>query len=204
MPERRSRSLDAIRSVNSALDVVVVTPHNLGEWLVADVALPPQYDFLSLVHRSDVPPLHLLHVHGGGYADVKEPREPWAAAFDRLEVSSAWLLGYTERHRLLVPLVGGSLQRDLRRSSQQLLGYGALIARPRTPLTEEWWTRICEVLDANDEQARKHPGNQRGDNPGYPLGRTEVLAHVAAPLTWKYQKHVLHDSRVLPHLRRYR
>lgn len=203
MSEQRARSLDEIRRVNSELDVVLVTPDSLDDWLVPDLALPAQYEQLSLVHRSDVLRAYLLHVHGGGYSDVKRPRVPWVGAFERLERSDAWILGYTERHRLNAPLVGGQLQRDLRGVSRQLLGYGGLIVRPRTALTEEWWTRVCAVIEESSDALAAHPGNVRGDNPGYPLGWTEVLAHVAAPLTWKYQDHVLHDDRVLPELRNY-
>lgn len=203
MPERRAGSLEAIRRINDELEVVLVTPESIEDWLVPEVSLPDQYEHLSLVHRSDVLRAYLLHVHGGGYTDVKRPLGPWVGAFERLEASDAWLLGYTERHRLNVPLVGGRLQRDLRSVSRQLLGYGGLVARPGTALTEEWWARICSVLDDNAEALTAHPGNARGDNSGYPLGWTEVLAHVVAPLTWKYQDHVLHDERVLPALRNY-
>jgi hypothetical protein len=203
MPEQRRRSLDEIRRVNGALDVVLVTPDSVEEYLVPWLALPPQYEQLSLVHRSDVLRAYLLHAHGGGYSDVKRPRGPWLGAYERLEESDAWILGYTERHRLNAPLVGGQLQQDLRSVSRQLLGYGGLVVRPRTALTEEWWTRVCAVLADNTEALAAHPGNVRGDNAGYPLGWTEVLAHVVAPLTWKYQDHVLHDERVLPELRNY-
>lgn len=200
---QRSRSLAEIRRMQADLDVVLVTPENMEEWLVPDLPLPPQYEDLSLVHRSDVLRCYLLHVHGGGYSDVKRPRSSWVGAFDRLERSDAWLLGYTERHRLNVPLVGGQLQRDLRSVSSQLLGYGGLVARSRTPLTQEWWDRVCQVLDENSDALAAAPGNVRGDNPDYPLAWTEVLAHVVAPLTWKYQRHVLHDERVLPELKNY-
>lgn len=203
MSEQRATSLAEIRRINADLDVVLVTPQNMGDWIIPELALPPQYEQLSLVHRSDLLRAYLLHVHGGGYSDVKRPRGPWSGAFDRLEDSDAWILGYTERHRLNAPLVGGRLQTDLRSVSQQLLGYGGLIARPRTALTSEWWDRVCSVLADEAGALAAHPGNARGDNPGYPLGWTEVLAHVVAPLTWKYQDHVLHDEDVLPILKRY-
>ncbi len=203
MSAPRARNLDELRRVNADLDVVLVTPQTVDEWLVPDVSLPSHYEHLSLVHRSDVLRAYLLHVHGGGYSDVKRPLQSWSGAFDRLEASDAWLLGYTERHRLFVPLVGGQMQKDLRSVSQQLIGYGGLIARRRTALTQEWWDRVCTVLDQESGALQEHPGNVRGDNSGYPLAWTEVLAHVAAPLTWKYQDHVLHDERVLPELRNY-
>lgn len=199
----RARHLASIREVNADLEVVLITPDNLGDWLVAGHPLPAQYRHLSFVHRSDVLRGYLLHHHGGGYADLKRPLHRWAPAFDRLEASDAWLLGYTETYRLQVPAVGGELYRDLRANSRQLLGYGGLIARANTPLTAEWDAQVRAVLAQHSTALAAYPGNTRGDNPGYPIGWTQVLAHIVAPLTWKYQDHVLHDERVLPELRRY-
>jgi hypothetical protein len=202
-PQRR-RNLDSVRDVNAGgAEVVLVTPDSLHEWIVPGHPLPPEYDHLSLVHRSDILRSYLLHHHGGGYSDIKQCLRPWAPSFDRLEASSHWLSGYTEVHRLNIPFIGGELERDVRRASRQVLGCGAMIARARTPFTGEWLTRVGEVLAANAEALRRHPGNVRGDNAGYPLAWTEVLAHVVAPLTWKYQRHLIHDEDIRPSLKRY-
>jgi len=200
---QRERGLASIVEQNPGIDVVLVTPDNLAEWVVPDHPFPSEYEQLSLVHRSDYLRCYLLHHHGGGYADIKRLRGGFHDSFELLERSPHWLLGYTEVHRLNTPLVGGALQRDLRRVSRQLLGYGGLIARAHTPLTAEWYRRVRDGLRDYAPQLAAHPGNIRGDNPGYPLDWTEVLAHIVAPLTWKYQDHVIHDLRVRPVLRNY-
>jgi hypothetical protein len=203
MSPARVQALQSLRRSNPQIPVHLVTPATLPRWLVPGQPLPPAYQDLSLVHRSDVLRAYLLHHHGGGYADLKTQRHGWRPSLALLEGSTAWLLGYTEVHRLNAPLVGGPLQRELRQVSGQLLGYGGLIARAHTPLTAEWLGRVHEVLDEYAGRLAAHPGNERGDNPGYPLRWTQLLADVVAPLTWKYQPHVLHDQRVRPVLRSY-
>jgi hypothetical protein len=203
MSSRREAGLTSLRQMNPHAEVVLVTPDNLPRWLVPGHPLPRAYGDLSLVHKSDYLRCYLLHHHGGGYADIKRFRHAWDEPFRELENSGQWLAGYTEVHRINAPLVGGPLQGDLRRASRQLLGYGALIARADTPLTAEWYDRVHTVLDEKSDELALHPGNVRGDNPGYPLAWTEVLAHVVAPLTWKHQHHVLHDARLRPLLKRY-
>lgn len=203
MSPARLRNLEQIRTVNHDLEVVLVTPATLADWVLPHAPLPAEYDNLSYVHRADYLRCYLLHHHGGGYIDLKRPLQPWRGAFERLESSDAWLLGYTERSRLSIPAVGGTLYKDLRGSSRQLFGYGGLIARAQTALSTEWEQRARAVLTAHAAALAAHPGNERGDSPGYPIAWTELLAHIVAPLTWKYQEHVLHDDRVLPELRRY-
>jgi len=203
MSTNRLRGLDSLRAANSDVEVVVVDPHTLSDWLVPGQPLPQGYENLSLVHRSDVLRCYLLHHHGGGYADVKPFDSSWSQSFLELERSDHWALGYTEVHRFNTPLVGGTLQSDLHRVSRQLFGYGALIMRAHTPLTKEWLDRVDALLASRAGELAAHPGNVRGDNPGYPFGWTELLAHVVAPLTWKYQAHVLHDNRIRPRLRNY-
>lgn len=181
--------------------MVLVTPERLEDWIVPGFPLHEAYQHLSLVHRSDYLRAYLLHHHGGGYADIKFSRASWLGAFDAFEASPCWLGGYTEKHRLLVPLVGGELERDLRRTSRQLLGYGTLLARPYTALSQTWLDRVGDVLTAHASALARSPGNVRGDNPGYPLRWTEILADVVAPLTWRFQDRVMHDASLMPRLR---
>ena len=75
-----------IRAV-TGVDLVLVTPDNLGEWLVDDSPLHPAYEDLSLIHRSDYLRGYLMHHHGGGYIDIKQPLGSWVA---RAFSSRAW------------------------------------------------------------------------------------------------------------------
>lgn len=203
MPDRRRENLAQLVRVQQGIEVVLVSPETLDDWIVPGFPLHPAYPNLSLVHRSDYLRAYLLHHHGGGYADIKRSRSRWSEVFTAFESSDCWLAGYTEAHRLLVPLVGGSLERDLKRASRQLLGYGTLLARPRTALTEGWMSRVHVVLDHQAVALASFPGNVRGDNTGYPLAWTEILANVVAPLTWRYRDNVMHDDRLRPVLKDY-
>lgn len=63
MSENRKRNLDRIEST-IGLPVELVTPENLGDWLVDDSPLPRVYEHLSLIHRSDYLRGYLMHHHG--------------------------------------------------------------------------------------------------------------------------------------------
>lgn len=204
MSERRLAGIESIKAMNPSLEVVLVTPENLADWLVPDHPLPDAYEHLSYVHRSDYLHCYLLHHHGGGYVGIKTLRYDWSPCFDALQASDKWLLGYTELTKFNAPLVGGELQRDLRRVWTQLLGFGGMIARPRTPLTTEWYNRLRTVVDAQSDELARHPGGIWGTDEGYPFDWTEVLAQIASPLMWKYQPHIIHDDRVRPILKNYR
>lgn len=204
MPSRRRASLEALRLNNPNIDVVLVTPQTVSDWTLPEHPLHAAYENLSFVHRSDYLRAYLLHHHGGGYADIKPFPNGVADAFDAFEASGAWLGGYTEVHRLLAPLVGGQLEKDLRSVSRQLLGYGFLLARAGTPLSTLWLKRVHEVLDEKAPMLAQHPGGIWGEDASYPLSWTELLAHIVAPLSWRFQDYVQHDPRVRPRLRKYR
>ncbi len=98
MSRNRLLAMEQIRRLNEPeLDVVLVTPDNLGEWLVPGHPFHPAYDDLALIHRSDYLRAYLLHHHGGGYTDVKAAQHRWRPMLDELNRDQdAWLLGYRE------------------------------------------------------------------------------------------------------------
>ena len=97
MTHNRTAALSQLRRDNPFLEVVLVSPDNLVEWLIPDSPIHPAYERLSLVHRSDYLRSYLMHHHGGGYADIKRDYGDLTPCFDRLENSNRqWLLGYPE------------------------------------------------------------------------------------------------------------
>lgn len=67
----RLAALESIRAMNGGLDVVLVAPENLHEWVVDGHPLNTAYAHLSAVHRSDYLRAYLLRHHGGGWSDPK-------------------------------------------------------------------------------------------------------------------------------------
>ena len=73
MSTRRRISLERLRA-DIGLEVVLITPDNLAEWVVPGHPLHPSYQHLSLGHRSDYLRAYFFHHHGGGDCDVKLSR----------------------------------------------------------------------------------------------------------------------------------
>lgn len=192
----RQRGLDSIRSLNPDLDVVLVTDSNVGDWLVDGHPLHQAYEHLSLNHRSDHLRAYLLHHHGGGYSDIKPARAPWLPAFDRLDESSAWLVGYTEHRFDMVAKIPGVLGRDLVRASIQVFGCGSFIARPGTPFTDELLREQHRRLDEWAEDLRLVPGGDRGQVEGYVVPWLGLMGSIVGPLCLKYQSHIIHDDTI--------
>ncbi|MBS1672999.1 MAG: hypothetical protein JSS74_03445 [Actinobacteria bacterium] len=193
----RERNLESIRRVNPEIDVILITPEELGDWILPEHPLHPSYDHLSFIHRADYLRAYMLNHHGGGYADIKGATAAWSGAFDRLDQSDAWMAGY----RVPVRLMGTNhpnvrLEKVMRRYSEIRLGQNAYLARPQTPLTMEWCRGMDLVLDAAAERLADVPGNPRGDNPGYPLMLNAILAQVLDPLEVKYRQHLIYDERL--------
>jgi hypothetical protein len=192
----RQRGLASIRHHNPDLEVVLVTDHNVDDWIVPGHPLHPSYEHLSLNHRSDHLRAYLLHHHGGGYCDVKSIRGPWSSAYDRLDASDAWLVGYTELRFDMVARIEGSLGRDLIRASTQVLGCGSFISRPRTPFTDELLSEQYRRLDEWADALAAVPGGERGQVEGYPVPWLGLMGSIVGPLCLKYQHRLLHDETI--------
>lgn len=196
VPAVRLRSLESMQEVHPEIPVVLVTPDELPGWVLPEHPLHPAYDGLSFVHRSDYLRCYFLNFHGGGYADIKPFRSSWGPAFDRMDASSAWLMGYRNPIRLMTPNFDDErLQRWMVRTSDIRLGQTGYIARPRTPLTEEWWRQLQLVLDEHAPTLGRSPGATRHHTPlgGYPFSWNQILAQIIDPLTVKHAQHLLYE-----------
>ncbi len=197
MPDVRRRNLERIVAVNPDVDVRLVTAANLQEHLVPGQPVHPAFEHLSFIHRSDYLRCYMMNFHGGGYADIKAHRNDWSPAFDRLDASDAYVLGYRNPVRWMTPnFADPALQRLMVRTSDQRIGQTAFICRPETPFTREWWRRLNEILDERADDLDRRPGRlNRSDDP-YALGFTEILAQIIDPLAVKYHHRILYDDTI--------
>ena len=76
----RERCLREMRAMHDGLEIVLITPQNLREWVVDGAPIHPAYRHLSLIHRSDYLRAYFMAHHGGGYADIKTPTHSWSRA----------------------------------------------------------------------------------------------------------------------------
>ncbi|MHA6508230.1 glycosyltransferase family 32 protein [Tessaracoccus sp. Y1736] len=192
----RLASLDLMRA-RLDLPVHLVTPADLGEWVVEGHPLHPAYEYLSLVHRSDYLRAYFLHFHGGAYLDIKQPLGSWLQAFEASERDpQGWYRAPRIRSSADVVSLPGRLGRDLRRYHGDTVATHAGIAWSATAFTAEWLREVERRLDAGLEQAREFPGQARGDVVGYPFSWHDLLARVFHPLCLKYRQNLRADERL--------
>lgn len=200
----RARNLERIRR-DIGLPAVLITPDNLGEWLVPGCPLHPAYDHLSLVHKSDYLRGYLMHHHGGGYIDLKAPLDSWAGTFaDMTADPDAWVTSYAAEHANWPAKLRGRIGRDILIRYRLVFGNSGFMMRSRTPLTAEWMREMDDRLDRVEGRLVSNPGGVFGGGPGYPLSWNDLLARVLDPLNLKYVDHVRHDERMMLELKDYR
>lgn len=197
----RRRGLESLEKMNPDVPVVLVTPDNLSDYVLPDAPLHPAYEHLSLNHRSDYLRAYLMHHHGGGYSDVKVCRSSWEPAFEQIDGSpDLWTVGYPE---VGSDRCGGRdprLGHDIRRHFSSLMGFGAFICRPQTPLTAEWLREVERRLDYYAGELSENPGDEYGDAPGYPIDWIELGIDIMGPLQLKYLNHIGQNPCILPEL----
>ncbi|UIJ35540.1 hypothetical protein [Allobranchiibius sp. GilTou73] len=201
LTENRERGLASLREQHAGTDVQVrlVTPADLDQWLVEGHPLHPAYEFLSLNHRSDYLRAYLLHHHGGGYSDIKPTPRSWAPSFDLLEQHpESWALGYPELSSSLCAQLPGAYGRLVKHHFPLFIGNSAFIYRSHTPMTASWLAALERDLDVAVDELRAHPGGMWGRTPGYPLRWGQLMADIGQPLQLKYHGRFLQDGRMQP------
>lgn len=192
----------------SGVKVKLITTQNLHEYIKEEDPLPEAYQYLSLNHKSDYLRSYFMYHYGGGYADIKIYYHSWASAFDKLEQSEAYAIGYRE-----VGFWGAANQSiesqkmkdDLRTYWRLLIGNGAFICRPYTKLTAEWHAEAKRRLMENVETLRLHPAKDFfGSNPDYPLPWASMQGEIFHPLCLKYHDKLLVDNSLKPSFKNYR
>ena len=91
----RLKGIESLKK-NSGVRVQLITPNNLNDYIVKDDPLPEAYNYLSLVHKADYLRTYFMYHYGGGYADIKLYKHSWIEAFEQLENSDAYAIGYKE------------------------------------------------------------------------------------------------------------
>ncbi|GAB3578073.1 glycosyltransferase family 32 protein [Calidifontibacter terrae] len=200
----RRRALDEMRRLHTGIEIKLVTPSSLSEIVLPEHPLHPAYDNLAWIHRADYLRCYVLHFHGGGYADIKTPLHPWGPVFDRMDGTDCWMGGYRVPVRLMGPNIPDpQLERKMIQFSEHRLGQCSYLARPQTPISAEWWRQLNTVLDEKYEALLANPGNARGDNPGYPIEFTSILAQILDPILVKYRSRLFYDFQLMPTLENY-
>lgn len=208
--EITANRLEGIKSLEkvSGVEVKLITPQNLSDYIKEDDPLPEAYHSLSFVHRSDYLRSYFMYHYGGGYADIKTYYKSWLPAFDVIDNSDAYVIGYPE--------IGfwGAAGHDMEKCQlrddmfvywRYLVGNGSYICRPHTRFTAEWHAEAKRRLVALSGKLQDHPAlDPYGRNLDYPVKWTGILGSIFHPLCLKYHDKLLKDKALMPSFENYR
>jgi hypothetical protein len=194
LTENRKKGIESMQR-NMGVEVKLITPENLDNYIVENHPLHPAYKNLSAVHKSDYLRCYFMHHHGGGYADVKIFLHNWNNAFDKINQNkNCYMLGYREIGKKGVAQLDGKLGYDLKKHYPKLIGVCGFICKPHSFITDEWITEVEKRLSKFQPQLAKNPGNLYGNNKDYPVPWANILAEILHPIMLKYNKNIEIDN----------
>jgi hypothetical protein len=212
MSDARKESLLSIQATIGCPSLHL-TLQSLPHWCHPEFPIHGSFQFLSAVHRADYMRCYLMHVYGGGYTDVKGTSVNWVPYFERLASSNSVGLGYTEIGPQGVARVGGQLQAQLMENWSKLIGMCAMIFKPQTEFTSEWYSQLHRTLDQKYDLLQKNPARHPQDYQGasftdgttssYPFAWTELLGNILHPLILQRADQILHGE-IAPSFSNYR
>jgi hypothetical protein len=188
MSDSRLECLNNLRIV-SECNVILITKDNLSNYILNDVPLHPAFNYLSETHKADYLRTYFMNFYGGGYSDIKKTTGSWVKSFNELKNSNNyWICGYKE-------INGGVAYSPNADKWEELIGNGAYICKPKTPLTEEWYNNMIHLLDTKLEKLKLNPSTNPQDSSesgsGYPIEWNEMLGRIFHNISYKYKEHLL-------------
>tara|TARA_Y100001934_G_C12351785_1_gene775792 strand:+ start:786 stop:1376 length:591 start_codon:yes stop_codon:yes gene_type:complete len=180
MNELRKESIKSIQK-NSEAELIIITKDNLYEHL--SEPLHESFQFLSYHHKSDYLRCYFMNFYGGGYSDVKPCVGSWSESFNLLKQNhDKWICGFQEY--FLHSLFHGRTDIIEKHYPQQAhqMGTQAMICRPQTDFTKEWYKLMLCKLDSKKEQFK---------NSTYPIKWNEILLDIFEPLCKKYYDKII-------------
>lgn len=186
----------------SGVDVVLITPKNLSDYVIDEHPLHPMYEKLSFVHRSDYLRCYFMHHHGGGYFDIKNIEDSISDLFDELNESDSWFIGYREINEHGVPEISGEIGYDIKTHYRYIIGNGGYIFKPRSSFTQEWYDELHNRLDGLSEQLINAETTVRTSE-NYPVEWSFILAQIFQPLCLKYHNKLLQSDKMKPSFKNY-
>lgn len=193
--------MESIRATNGHLDVTLVTPENLDDYVLPSSPLHPSYAHLSDVHKSDYLHSYLMHHYGGAFTGIKKHHHSWTQAFEQSEADpDAWVIGYRIQRSTEATYFNGPLCRDIRRNYASLIVFSGKVVRANSPITHEWILEVERRLDYYSSLLALAPGDAYGPNEGYPVPWTRLGSQVFEPLCLKYRQHIRINDILKPQL----
>lgn len=189
MTENRKNSLKTIQS-NCNVNFTLVTNENLHEFIDPHYPIHPGYIFLSDVHKADYLRTYFMHVHGGGYTDIKPCNWDWNPYFEQLNSDSkAFGIGAPEDEFELS--VTPKQRPWLGKHWDKLMTNDLYIFKRQTEFTEKWYSTLLKVMDEKFPILKKYPAKYSREAADtfvtrYPIQWGEILLEIFHPLCFAY------------------
>jgi len=195
MTENRMKCIENLKT-KTLCNVILVDKTNLHEYILKEHPLHEAYEYLSETHRADYLRTYFMHFYGGGYCDIKKTTGPWIESFEKLMNSDKWIIGYPERDE------GCIAYKPHCKYYRELIGNGAYICKPQTPLTQEWYGEMISLMDNKLEKLKLFPSTFPQDraeisNGKYPIEWNEMLGRIFHKVCYKYKDKILQTLPLL-------
>lgn len=183
MSDNRKKCFNTLK--NSKLDVHLITPQNLEDYL--GESPHSKFKDLSPNHQSDYIRCHMLHFYGGGYSDIKNTSESWLPFVEEFEMKPyIWGMGYKEVPNGWARIKGDpDLSAKLKNNTDKLIGNGAFIFKAKTEFTYKWYERMLLKMEEPN------------------LEWSELQGQVFHPLCLEYHERIL-NTLPMPSMKEYR
>jgi len=199
MSDNRKRCLQNLIN-KSECNVKCLYKDDISKYILPNHPLHPAYEYLSETHRADYLRTYFMNFYGGGYSDIKETTRSWIKSFEELNNSDYWICGYKETPT-------GVAYVPIKDKWSELVGNGAYICKPNTPLTNEWYSSMILFLDEKLEKLKlnpaKYPQDCAENNTGYPIEWNEMLGRIFHKVCYKYKDKIL-NTLPIPIFNNYR
>ena len=173
-------------SKNFGVKTILVTSQNLPQFIHPDYPIHQAYEYLSAVHRSDYLRCYFLHIHGGGYADIKfyDENNNWKQCFDLINHDDRiQIIGEKETDRATISWYAKcSYEEGIKRCIRT----GFFIAKPYSQFTTQWFKLVNNVLDSNLERLRQHPSTHPLGGSRYPLRWAQLLGEIVVRQEYEF------------------
>jgi hypothetical protein len=177
---RRKNNLQIIKD-RCGVELKFLQDKEIYEYELPEHKFHEAYKYLSATAKSDYLRSYFMNFYGGAYCDIKRAEWDWNPYFDQLINSDDWIIGYTVSCDIDVAIeLNDPNYQTMKDSWQELIGAGAMICKPNTPLTKYWFKIMTDILDQKLDLLKKNPAKHVRDklgwvtDSGYPLRWSEI------------------------------
>jgi hypothetical protein len=197
---RRKKNLQIIKD-QCGVELKFLDHSTIPNYELPEHKFHEAYQYLSATAKSDYLRSYFMNFYGGGYCDIKKAEWDWNQYFDLLDQSDYWIVGYRLRAITDLAVSPDDMEQSIIQDNWSLLlGAGAMICKPQTPLTIYWFDLMTSILDKKLDQLKSNPAvhvrdrlNWTGTDSGYPLRWAEIGPETFMKSCYTYNNKLCHQ-----------